>query len=216
MNGLPNNYSGFQEHNTGKTGCMAMEPDSTVNFFHHSNQSRMYHPGQNEIQQYTCYYSERHVDEGLKPIMPAKAEVAHPATPEKFHPQRTPTKSQSHSNDCAAIPISPPPPHQPTAFNEVNEKIPEDASAFNAMHHHPTYHNNNQSWPVQTTFQQDHQPPSHPSHVGPHQEQNYPPLGSFSYPQGHTSTYHETHYSQHVPHHHVNSPGYNEIYNQHH
>ena len=211
MNGLTNTYNGLQEHNSGgKNGCIPMEPDSTVNFFNHANQTRMYHPCHHDTHsQYSSYYSERHIVEGLKHSLPCKTEITHPESPVKFHPLESPSKPHHHLNNGGATPISP---HQPSPYHEGSGKLQDIESSFNAVHHHPTYHNNNQAWPVQSDFQPEHHPSLHPNHIDPpHRETRYPPMGSFGYQHGNPSTYHETHFSQHVSH--VNNPVYSENYN---
>ena len=210
LTGIPHGYNEIQEHSTGK-GCMPMEPDSTVNFFQ-NHQARMYCSGQNSAMHYMCNYPERHIEEGMKKMLHSKTEIPHPATPEKFHPPESPSKPQHHMHHCQDIHSLPPSP-QCHPYNDANSKLQEVASTFNATHHHPTYHNNNQAWP-QSVCHSDHQHnhPS-PSHANLSQQQTYPHLGSYGYHNGQTSAYHETHFGQHMQQ--INPEGYNEIYNQH-
>ena len=212
---MSHNYNGIQEHHTGKNGCLSMEPDSTVNFFHHSNQNRIYPQSQTPTQPYSCYYSERHAEEEIKKVLSPKPEPTYPATPEKFHLQESPIKRHDHLNNCPINPILSPQ-HHPPAFHEANEKLHEDVSAFNTVQHHPTFHNNNQSWPVQPVCQPPHHPPTH-VHPHHHPQTPYPPMASFGYHTGEQSSeYPEPHFNNHGPHingPHTNSSGYNEAYN---
>ena len=216
MSGMPGSYNGVQEHVVGKTGCLPMEPDSTVNFYHHSNQTRMYHPSHNDTQQYACYHPDRPIEERTKKELQLKNEISHPGTPEKYNPQASPIKLQHHLNHCSAVP-SLPSPHHLNAFQDVNGKLQEETSTpFAALHHqHPSYHNNNREWPVQSVCHPEHQP-NHPapSHIDIHPQSSYPSLSTFGHHNGQPNAYHETHFGHPSPH--INHAGYNEIYNNQH
>ena len=213
MHGMPHHFNGIPEHHAGKSSCLSMEPDSTVNFFNHSIQNRIYPQSQTPTQPYTCYYSE-HAEEEIKKVLSPKPEPVYPSTPEKFQLQESPIKRPGHMNQCPINPVLSPQLHQ-NNFQEVNEKPHDEVSAFNTVQHHPTYHNNNQSWPLQPVCQPAQPTPPHLHHQH-HAQPQYPPMTSFGYQNGHPSQYHETHFNHHGPD--INAPNtnasvYNELYN---
>ena len=234
MHGMPHHFNGMHEHHTGKNGCLSMEPDSTVNFFHPSNQSRIYPQCPTPTQPYSCYYSE-HAEEEIKKVLSPKPEPVYPPTPEKFHPPASPMKRPEHLNNCTVnqspqhhqaspmkrsehlndCPLNASPQHHHASFHDPNEKSNEEISAFNTVQHHPTYHNNNQSWPIQPVNQLAHPVPPH-MHPHHHQQPPYPPMTSFGYHNGQPNEYQETHFAHHGPNMNgpqVNASGFNELYN---
>ena len=225
---MPNGYNRSQEGIHGKNSCLSVEPDSTVNFFHHPLQNGIYPPGQDDVTHYSSYYPDRVVvEEEIKKVLPIsqKMVIGHPMTPEKFntHPA-SPSKPLHNSNHCTVMPLeqpSSPSQHQPKQFTEAQEKIQHEmAASFNAVHHHhPSFHNNNQAWlthhqqPMPTNLEHPHHqlhPVEAPDSVHPHQM--YPPMSSFGYHNGHANGYHETNFDHHN--HHANSVRYDAAYNQ--
>ena len=160
-----------------------------------------------------CYYSE-HAEEEIKKVLSPKPEPVYPPTPEKFQLQASPMKRPEHLNNCPVSAV-PSPQHNHATFQETNEKSQEEISAFNTVQHHPTYHNNNQSWPIQPGYQPSH-PHLHHHHPHHYPQPPYPPMTSFGYHNGQPTEYQETHFTHNGPNvngHHANASGYNQFHN---